>query len=297
MPKIKKVEKKHGYFESFDGLNVYFESRGKGHPIVFVYGIACLMNHWNHQIDYFSNSMRTITYDLRGHHHTAKPHLKKNLTLDSLGQDLKYLLQHLQISKAHFVGHSFGAQVLLSGYKASPEIFQSITFINGFATNPIKDMFGLGIVEKFYYFLKSQYSQYPSMWKNLWKMGIESPFTVPFTAIAGGFNLKVTSLKDIQVYAKGVANMDLDVFLKLFEELMSFDGNSILPTITCPALIIAGENDKVTPLKFQTNMAQSIPQAELLKVPYGSHCTQLDFPDYINLRLEKFFKEISQNTI
>lgn len=290
MVKTHKVEKKQSYFESFDGLPIYFESRGKGDPIIFVYGIACLINHWNHQIDYFSKSNRTIAYDLRGHHKSKKPSDLNDLSLTHLGKDLRALMDHLKLSRAHFVGHSFGAQVILSGYELYPEMFRSITLINGFSTNPIKEMFGLGVVEKFYYFLKSKYTQNPELWKTLWKLGVDNPFVVPFTSMAGGFNLKLTSLKDIQVYAKGVANIDLNVFLKLFEELMNFDGNAILSSIECPTLVIAGENDRVTPAKFQEVMAKKIEDSEYLKVPYGSHCTQLDFPDYINLRLEKFVK-------
>ncbi len=259
-----KVEKKLSFFESFDGLPIYFESRGKGEPIIFVYGIACLINHWNLQIDYFSKSHRTIAFDLRGHHKTKRPLIEENLSLEALGKDLKYLLDHIKVPRAHFVGHSFGAQVLLSGYQSHPEIFQSMTFINGFSSNPIKDMFGMGIVEKFYYFLKAQYAQNPTLWKTLWRMGIESPLAVPFTSITGGFNLKLTSLKDIQVYAKGVANMDLEVFLKLFEELMHFEGNSILPQIDCPCLVIAGENDRVTPTRYQEEMARKISNSEFL---------------------------------
>ncbi len=130
------------------------------------------------------------------------------------------------------------------------------------------------------------------MWKTLWKLSVESPFAVPFTSLAGGFNLKLTNLKDIQVYAKGVANMDLNVFLIFFEELMNYDGTSVLNKIKCPTLIISGENDRVTPLKFQKEMSRRISESQLLIVPYGSHCTQLDFPDYINLRIEKFLAEV-----
>ena len=289
--KAAKIEKKLGYYESFDGHQIYFESWGKGEPIVFVYGIACLINHWHHQIDYFSREYRTIVLDLRGHHKTAKPINQDALNIASLGRDLKALLEHLNLQQAHFVGHSFGAQVLLSAYQAHPEIFSTMTFINGFASNPIKEMFGLGVVDKIYHFFNTNFKQNPNLWTNLWRLSVESPLAIPLTSITGGFNLKLTSLKDIQVYAKGVANMDLEVFLRLFEELMNFDGRPILPTIECPVLVISGENDKVTPVKFQREMSQSIRTSEFLVVPYGSHCTQLDFPDYINLKLEKFFEQ------
>lgn len=107
---------------------------------------------------------------------------------------------------------------------------------------------------------------------------------------AGGFNLKLTHFKDIEVYARGVARMDLRTFLVLFEELMKFDGEDILPLVNVPTLIISGENDNVTPQKFQHEFHHKIVGSEFVLVPYGSHCTQLDFPEYINMKIEDFLK-------
>ena len=72
--------------------------------------------------------------------------------------------------------------------------------------------------------------------------------------------------------------------------LMDFNGDLILPKINVPTLVISGEKDAVTPQKFQLAFKEAIPHSEFLLVPYGSHCTQLDFPDYINLKLEKFLR-------
>ena len=57
-----------GFVRSYDGTPIHYEVRGKGEPIVFVYGIACLMNHWHYQVEYFSQFRQVITFDLRGHH-------------------------------------------------------------------------------------------------------------------------------------------------------------------------------------------------------------------------------------
>ena len=120
-------------------------------------------------------------------------------------------------------------------------------------------------------------------------MAVYNPLAMRLAALAGGFNLKLTHFKDIEVYARGVAQMDLRIFLPLFEALIKFDGDDILPTIDRPTLIISGENDKVTPQRFQFELHERIKKSEFLMVPYGSHCTQLDFPDYVNLRLDRFF--------
>jgi hypothetical protein len=54
------ITKTSGYFESFDGTRIYYETRGQGKPLVFVYGIACLINHWHNQLNYFSHNYQTI---------------------------------------------------------------------------------------------------------------------------------------------------------------------------------------------------------------------------------------------
>ncbi len=286
------IPKVTGKFESFDGTPIYYEVRGKGTPLVLIYGIACPINHWHYQIEYFSKFYQVVTFDLRGHQKSTPVADMKNLTMDALTKDIIGLLGHLKIKKAHFAGHSFGAPLLIHLSAAKPQLIHSMIFINGFAKNPIKGMFGLDVIEPFFYFIKSKYETQPDMWNTLWKMAIDNPMTMYLTALAGGFNLKVTHFKDIEVYARGVARMNLEVFLRLFEALMKYDGENVLEKIKAPVFIIAGEQDLVTPVRFQTHLKDKIKHSEFLIVPYGSHCTQLDFPDYINLKIEKFLESI-----
>lgn len=282
------ISKSTGSFTSFDGTPIYYEVRGEGEPLVLIYGIACLMNHWHHQIEYFSKKYQVIAFDLRGHHRSAPVADASQLTMEALSKDVIGLLGHLKIKKAHFAGHSFGAPLLLDIYDRRPDVFHSMTFINGFAKNPIKGMFGLDVVEPFFYFVKSQYESQPDLWNTLWKMAVDNPMAMYLAALAGGFNLKVTHFKDIEVYARGVARMNLEVFLRLFEELMKYDGEPVLEKIEAPVLIISGEKDMVTPIRFQYHFKEKIRHSEFVLVPYGSHCTQLDFPDYTNLKMEQF---------
>lgn len=278
-----------GELISFDHTPIYFEERGEGEPIIFIYGLACLINHWHFQIEYFSEKFKTLAFDIRGHHRSGIPEDPKNLSLAAGAQDIAFLMRHLGIKKAHFVGHSLGAQSLLQTYKMYPELFKSLTFINGFAKNPIKGMFGLDIIEPFFEFIKAQFEKNPEVLENLWRAAIKNPVSMWGAGLLGGFNLKVTQFKDIEIYAKGVANIPLRVFIQFFEEMMRFEGESIAAQINKPTLIISGEKDMVTPQHFQTHLHELIKGSELVVVPYGSHCTQLDFPDYINLKLEKFF--------
>lgn len=286
--------KETGHFESFDGTPIYYEVRGEGEPLVLVYGIACIINHWHHQIEYFSKKYKVITFDLRGHQKSNPVADMNRLTMDDLAKDVIGLMAHLKIEKAHFAGHSFGAPLILHLYSLKANLFKSLIFINGFARNPIKGMFGLDVVEPFFYFVKAQYKNQPDLWNTLWKMAVDNPMAMYLSALAGGFNLKVTHFKDIEVYTRGVARMNLEIFLTMFETLMEYNGEPVLETVDVPALIISGEKDMVTPLRFQYHFKEAIKHSEFVLVPYGSHCTQLDFPDYTNLKIEKFLQETSR---
>ncbi len=284
------TEKITGTYQSFDGTEIYYEVRGHGRPVVLVYGIACLMNHWLPQVRYFSENQQTILFDLRGHHKSEKPTDPNNLTIEALAKDIDGLLKHLQIEKASFWGHSFGAQIILKLYEMAPEYFESLVFINGFAKNPIEFIGGFDVVGPSVRFLKERYSENPAMWTSVWTSLIKNPIAVQLSALLGGFNLKLTSFKDIEIYARGVAAMDVEVFLRLFEELVTWNGEHILDQVKVPTLIIGGDKDLVTPLKHQIKMHSAIKNSEYLSVPYGSHCTHLDYPEFVNLRIEKFLK-------
>lgn len=284
------IPKKTDYFKSFDDTRIYYEVHGKGRPLIFIYGIGCLINHWQHQIKYFSQQNQVIVLDYRAHHKSALPVDRQNLSIDALARDLHSLVEHLELSTATFCGHSFGVQVLLRAYDITPDYFKNLIFINGFATNPIAGMFGNSIATNVFLKLKQAFDLAPETLTYLWQKSLANPISVQLAALLGGFNLNLTHLKDIEIYLKGVASMDLAAFITLFESMMNYDGRPVFDRIDVPTLIISGKNDTVTPLKHQEDMYTRIKKSQFLVVPYGSHCTQLDMPDFVNLRIEKFLQ-------
>ena len=286
----KRIEKKGGYFKSFDGTPIYYEVRGQGPPLVFVYGIVSTTNNWRHQLNEFSQNYTTVVLDFRGHHNTPVPKNFENLSIDSLAQDLKALCAHLNIKKACFCGHSFGVQVLIRGYDLFPHLFSKLIFINGFANNPVKGLMGMDITPLFKG-LKQGFEWLPETVSHIWRSLNRSPLAMHISALAGGFNMELTSIKDLEIYARGVANVDLEIFVALFDQMISYDGRPVLDRIKVPTLIISGDKDTVTPLSYQIDLHNRVCNSEFLNVPYGKHCTQLDMPDMVNLRIEKFLRE------
>lgn len=288
---MRPYKKEVGTFESFDGTPIYYEVRGSGKPLVFSYGIVSTINHWRHQLKYFSPNYTTIVFDYRGHHKTPAPKDRENLSVDAIAQDISGLVKHLGFKCADFIGHSFGCQVLVRTYDMYPEIFSRLALVNGFVADPLKNMFGNNGATTGFQLVKTIYQQLPETLSYLWKTLVDNPISMRMSALAGGFNLDLTSFKDIEIYAKGVGNIDLDVFIQIFNSMVSYDATPVLSRIQIPTLLIAGNKDKVTPVNIQYDLHNRISGSELIIVPFGTHCTQLDMPDLVNLKLESFLKK------
>ena len=282
------VPKKTDYFKSFDGTKLYYEIHGAGRPIVMAYGIGCLINHWQNQIKAFSQKYQVIVFDYRAHHKSELPMNHDQISVDALARDLHSLMDHLQIPSASFWGHSFGTQVLLRAYDIKPDYFENLVFVNGFASNPIAGMFGNDLAAQVFRYVKTGFDLAPETLSYIWQKSINNPISIQLAALLGGFNINLTHLKDIEIYLRGVSSMNLSSFLKLFQSMMDYDGRPVFDRIEVPTLIIGGKKDSVTPQKYQEEMNLKIKKSQFLLVPYGSHCTQLDMPDFVNLRIEKF---------
>lgn len=84
---------------------------------------------------------------------------------------------------------------------------------------------------------KTGYEALPETLSYLWKRMVNNPIAIQASALAGGFNLNLTSLKDIEIYTRGVASLDLDAFIAIFEHMMKFDGQPSLIESTAPFLL------------------------------------------------------------
>jgi pimeloyl-ACP methyl ester carboxylesterase len=80
-------------------------------------------------------------------------------------------------------------------------------------------------------------------------------------------------------YADFVANDRFDVMEQLGE-------------INQPVLVLAGQDDELTPPKFQTFLAERMPHARLVLLPKAGHYVQVEQEAAVNHELEHFLNEL-----
>jgi pimeloyl-ACP methyl ester carboxylesterase len=83
------------------------------------------------------------------------------------------------------------------------------------------------------------------------------------------------------------------VMLDDYRACDTFDVREQVKTITAPTLIIAGEADRMTPLKYAAFMAEQIPQAHLCAVPEAGHMVMLEAARLVTQVVLDFLRENS----
>lgn len=99
--------------------------KGEGIPIVFVHGSWDDHNSWMPVTKLLSTKIKNpiVLYDRRGHS-ASSPDLSQG-TISQDVNDIVLLTEKLGIRKAHFVGHSYGANILVKLASENAEIAES----------------------------------------------------------------------------------------------------------------------------------------------------------------------------
>jgi pimeloyl-ACP methyl ester carboxylesterase len=95
------------------GIDLYYESQGRGEAVVFLPGTGFSGNVWMEtQVEPLSRSLQVIVHDPRGCGRST--HFKGVCTIDLMANDVVALLENLGVRSAHIIGHSMGGRIGLS---------------------------------------------------------------------------------------------------------------------------------------------------------------------------------------
>ncbi len=285
----------HGYVKSFDGTKLFYSTEGEGKPLIFCYGLVCSSLHWTYQIDHFSKNYKTVWFDYRGHQNSETPKNMNSLTLENMARDLGIILDELKIDDAVLLGHSMGVNVVLEFYRQQPARVTGMVLANGTPKRPLETIFRNNTVQGAFNILKAVYERSPDLVQAFWRLGKGNPIARTLITL-GGFNPHLTPQADIKLYVDQVSEMDPAILIHLIENYDTSDSLPWLHTVRAPTLIVAGEDDKITPIEQQELMHQLIPGSRLEVIRHGSHCPQMDLPDLVNHKIENFLSEINYET-
>ena len=280
------------FIKTDDNVKLFYESTGKGEPIIFVHEFAGDYRSWDPQINYLSRYYQCISFCARGYPPSEVPESESSYSQERAWRDILSVMDNLKIEKAHVVGLSMGGFATLHlGINAQDRVLSLVIAGCGYGAIPL---------DKTSFNKEADFSNISLdsakiiLNEGMDKFGSEyalGPSRVQFqNKDPKGWQLFNDQL--IKHDPIGSANTLLGVQNKrpnlytLEEEIRG---------ITCPTLIINGDEDDMC-LEVGLYLKRTIKTAGLLIVPKTGHTINLEEPDLFNNHLFKFFTAVNSSS-
>ncbi|MEM7437299.1 MAG: alpha/beta hydrolase [Myxococcota bacterium] len=277
-------------FVSYDGTEIAYRSFGRGRPIMLCNGLAGSWKAWSHQIQYFRDRYRLITWDYRGLYESGLPADGAGMTIAAHARDGLRLMEEEEVDRAALVGWSMGAQVALEMFRAAPERVASLALVNGLPGRPWDYVFNLNVTGRIL----------PPFLRGLRSVPrvIETIIQQTSRLRDPGQWLKRTGLASrtldetlFSALVEDSRSLNMETYIGLLERVGEHDAWDLLPQIDVPTLLITGSRDAFTPRSAAQRMTRRIRGSELMVLPGATHYAPFEYPEMLNLRLEKFLRE------
>jgi len=237
-------------------MRLHHEIHGDGpQTILFTHGLGMNGACWDAQVQALSKDFRIVTWDLRGHGRSETAGIP--CTLTDLADDLGTVLDQAGVNRAILVGHSAGGVITLRFAIDNPEHVAGLVVVGsaGKCNQGAADFY-----EK-----------------------------LAVLALEGGIGPARQSLG-----LKGESGSAPQADPPTFAAVARCMGNLLhepltpeLDKITCPTLIVVGENDFIG-AGGSVTMSRHIPESRLEIVPGRGHGVFLEDPEGFNTLVREF---------
>jgi 3-oxoadipate enol-lactonase len=246
-----------------------------GRPwLVFSHSLAADHSMWWPQVDVFAATHNVLRYDTRGHGASSAP--EGPYSLDQLGVDLLQLLAAVGIERCHFIGLSMGGMVAQAAALRDPRPFQSLVLADTSSRIPpemhptwegriaaVNTPVGVAAVA-------------PAT--------LERWFTGPFRARAPDAVARVDRL---------IRNTQVAGYIGCSRAIMQLDFTDRLKQLSCPALVLVGDQDGGTPPAMAEAIARAIPGAKLEIIPDAAHLSNIEQAERFNSLIQRFYLSLA----
>ncbi|SHF17473.1 alpha/beta fold hydrolase [Flavisolibacter ginsengisoli] len=97
---------KVGKYAKIRGINMYYETYGKGEPLLIIHGNGGSINNFLYQVPYFSKNYKVILADSRAQGKSVDS--GDSLSYEMMADDLNALLDNLRLDSCYVIGWSDG---------------------------------------------------------------------------------------------------------------------------------------------------------------------------------------------
>jgi pimeloyl-ACP methyl ester carboxylesterase len=253
---------------NINGLDIHNEVQGEGPPVVFVHGLGATSNVWHAQRMTLSKYYRVIVYDRSGSGRSQRA--RDGYSIDAWADELAGLLDHLAVPSAVVVGHSLGSMVAQRFAARYAKRTRALILAGGEAELPPEARQALAerarVID----------AQGLLAAVGPWLTAVLSAATREANPALAGLVREMFLSNDARTYAQHC--------LALRDGSVRGDHAHI----ACPTLLTVGDQDPVTPLSWQRQIAAGIAGSRIRVIPGTGHMTMLESPAVFNTVVLEF---------
>jgi pimeloyl-ACP methyl ester carboxylesterase len=280
--------------------------RGPSPTVVFSHGYCLSQDSWHFQRAALRGTVRSVHWDQRAHGRSARGNSQLDgsepVTIDLLGRDLKAVLDAaVPEGPIVLVGHSMGGMTVMALADQFPEYVAErvvgVALIGTSAGRLSEVAFGLPSLG-----VKAFHRLAPGVLKALGAQSeiVERGRRATADLFAGlikrySFGTPADVDPGIARFAERLIEATpIDVVAEFFPAFAVHDKTEAMVAYdTVPALVLAGEQDLITPADHSRAIAELLPDAELVCVPDAGHLVMLERPELVNDQLVSLVERAS----
>lgn len=240
-------------------MNYQWQGREDGPVLVLINGLLTDLSSWNGHLPAYTDRYRVLTYDCRGQGGTDKPEAGPYLPAQH-AEDLHGLLNALNLQTVALLGVSNGACIALQFAVRWPDRVNALVLANGYGRADTA--------------LKVKL--------NSWLSGnavgggpLRFDISSPWIWGASFLNRNFEALKPFR--EKG-STLPVHAVQHLIAGGMEHDVLEQAANITCPTLLLTGDEDVLTPLHYSHELQRRIARSQIVMLEQAGHCMFLEQP-------------------
>ena len=252
-------------------ISLNYELEGGGQCLVLTHGLADDLTLWSGQMEAFAKQYQVLAYDVRGYGQSDKP--REGYSLDIWADDLHRLLSVLGIKSSFLLGFSAGGVITLKFALAYPDMVRALILVA--SSSEVSPKATQSFLQR------ADLAQ---------KSGMEALDDGAERRFAADFIAKNPDV--IAQYKKHYRQNDPHAYAQAARAMSSFNLTQELGKLTCPTLLVVGEQDRMVGVGGSVIMQRQIKGSQLKLIKGCGHDIPTENPEVFNKTVLDFLTSL-----